>query len=113
MGKFISLTPLDKPVYLGVEVWSGRGALNREMHFILGAGYRVLGKEYLSQIKIGDIINVGYDEIIEKQAKGKKNMQFIARTVELNHEYRNPTYDEKMRRIISQQVLGVSEQSEQ
>ena len=81
-GRLISLSPLANPVYIGIEAMTERGVLNRDMHFHLEPGYRIIGKDFISNIKMGDVVIVGYDQIKDTTDQGEEEVKNIAKTIE-------------------------------
>lgn len=81
-GRLISASPLADPLYIGIEAMSEEGFLNRENHFYLESGYRIIGKNFFSEIKIGDVLIVGYDEVKDTLSGDEENVSNIVKSIE-------------------------------
>ena len=75
IGKLSSRSPINTPNYIGITLIDSRGNdTNRDMFFSADEDLKVFHKKEFSNIQIGDIVRVIYDEISQITEDGKKKL---------------------------------------
>lgn len=83
LGRLSSRSPIDKPEYIGVIVLDAKGEdSGRDMFFSVDKDLKISHKKKFSDIQIGDIVKIVYDEITQTTEEGEEKLiKRVAKTV--------------------------------
>lgn len=98
-GRLISVSPLAEPIYIGIEIMSEEGFLNRENHLYLKPGYRIIGRNFFNEIKIGDVLTIGYDEVKVTMSNIPETIKNFVKTIEFMRSGKDVLGRQKVREI--------------